>query len=107
MIERITGSVVSIIDSVLVPSSPNVTLSQPDISCSTILTWSPPISERPITSYSMYRDNISIADVLNTTEYTDSNVTGVYMYSVVAISCAGNTTSNIVSSVSIGGQCND
>ena len=97
----------SLITSTLVPpSSFVVTLSQPDISCSTILTWSLPVSERPITSYSVYRDSISIANVSGTTtEYTDSDVTGVYKYSVVAISCAGNFTSNTVSSVSIGGEC--
>ena len=98
----------SLITSTLAPpSSPNLTLSQTDTNCSIILMWSPPVSDIPIISYSVYRDSISIADVLNTTtEYTDSDVTGVHMYSIVAISC-GNTISNIVSSESIGGECND
>ena len=62
------------------PSSPVVTLSQPDNSCSTVLTWSPPASDIPITSYSVFRDNINIATVSSTTtQYTDSDVTTVFM----------------------------
>ena len=68
--------------------------------------WSPPPdSDRPITSYSVFRDSINIAAVSSTiTQYTDSDVTTVHMYYVVAISCAGNTTSNTVSSESIAGE---
>ena len=83
-------------------------LSQPNTSCSTVLMWSTPISDRPITSYSVYRDGSSIANLTNTTtQYTDSdqiNVTAVHTYSVVASSCAGDNSSNVVSSVSIGGE---
>ena len=82
-------------------------LSQPNTSCSTVLMWSTPISDRPITSYSVYRGS-SIANLTNTTtQYTDSdqiNVTAVHTYSVVASSCAGDNTSNVVSSVNIGGE---
>ena len=70
------------------------------------MTWSPPVSDRPITSYSVYRDNMPITTVSSTTtQYTDSDqidVTTVHMYYVVAISCAGDTTS--VSSESIAGE---
>ena len=70
--------------------------------------WSTPVSDRPITSYSVYRDGSSIANLTNTTtQYADSdqiNVTDVHTYSVVASSCAGDNTSNVVSSVSIGGE---
>ena len=66
--------------------------------------WSPPDSDRPITSYSVFRDSLNIATVSSTTtQYTDSDVTTVYMYYVVAISCAGDTTSNTVSSETIAG----
>ena len=110
MIERITGSVVSIIDSVLVPSSPGVTLSQTDISCSnTLISWSTPSSNRSITSYSVYRDGVSIYNGLNTTnQFTDNtqlSINTVYEYSVVAISCAGTSTAG-VKSISIGGEIN-
>ena len=90
------------------PSSLVVFLSQPENSCSTVLTWSLPVSDRPITSYSVFRDSMNIATVPSTTtQYTDSDqidVTTVHMYYVVAISCAGDTTSNTVSSESIAGE---
>ena len=87
-----------------------MTLSQPIDSCSTVLMWSTPSSDRPITSYSVYRDGVSIEPNLSstTTQYTDSDqidVTAVHTYYVVASSCAGDNTSNVVSSVSIGGEC--
>ena len=54
----------------------------------------------------MYRNNVSIYTGPSTTnQYTDSDVTAVHMYSVIATSCAGNNTSNVVTSVSIGGEC--
>ena len=69
--------------------------------------WSTPSSDRSIISYSISRDGISIADVPHTTtEYTDSdiiNINTVYEYSVVAISCAGNSTAG-VNSTRIGGE---
>ena len=80
-------------------------LTQTENSCSTVLTGSIPVSDKPITSYSVFRDNINIATVSsNTTQYTDSDVTTVYMYYIVAISCAGDTTSDTVSSESIAGE---
>ena len=87
-----------------------MTLSQPIDSCSTVLMWSTPSSDRPITSYSVYRDGVSIEPNLSSTatQYTDSDqidVTAVHTYYVVASSCAGDSTSNVVSSVSIGGEC--
>ena len=70
--------------------------------------WSTPSSDRSITSYSISRDGDSITDVPHTTtEYTDSDRIGintVYEYSVVAISCAGNSTSFDVNSPRIGGE---
>ena len=52
----------------------------------------------------MYRNGTFIYTGLNTTnQYTDSDVTDVYLYSVTATSCAGGITSS-VTSVSIGGE---
>ena len=99
-----------LIDSILVPSSPLVTLSQTDISCSnTLISWSTPSSDRSITSYSVYRDGVSIYNGPNTTNQfthnTQLNINTVYEYSVVAISCAGNSTAGI-KNISIGGEIN-
>ena len=70
--------------------------------------WSTPSSDRSITSYSISRDGDSISNVPHTTtEHTDSDGIGintVYTYSVVAISCAGNSTSIDVNSPRIGGD---
>ena len=90
------------------PSSPLVTLSQTDISCSnTLISWSTPSSDRSITSYSVYRDGVSIYNGPNTTnQFTDNtqlNINTVYEYSVVAISCVGNSTAG-VKSINIGGE---
>ena len=87
------------------PSSPVVTLSQTDNSCSNILiSWSTPSSDRYVTSYSVYRDGVSVYNGPDN-QYTDNtqlNINTVYEYSVVAISCAGNSTA--VMSVSIDGE---
>ena len=90
------------------PSSPLVTLSQTDISCSnTLISWSTPSSDRSITSYSVYRDSILIYNGLDTTnQFTDNtqlSINTVYEYSVVAINCAGNSTAG-VNSISIGSE---
>ena len=90
------------------PSSPIVTLSQTDISCSnTLISWSTPSSDRSITSYSVYRDDTLIYTGPNTTNQSTDNtqlsVSTVYEYSVVAVSCAGTSTAG-VKSVSIDGE---
>ena len=93
------------------PFSPVVvSISQPsnNNSCSnTLISWSTPSSDRSITSYSVYRDDTLIYTVPNTTnQYTDNtqlNISTVYEYSVVAVSCAGNSTAG-VKSASIGGE---
>ena len=90
----------------LVPSSPVVTLSQTDNSCSnTLISWSTPSSDRSITSYSVYRDGVSVYNgpVNQTIDNTQLNISTVYEYSVVAISCAGNSTAG-VKSIRIGGE---
>ena len=55
----------------------------------------------------MYRDGVSIYNGSNTTnQFTDNTqliINTVYEYSVVAISCAGNSTAG-VNSISIGGE---
>ena len=55
----------------------------------------------------MYRDGTLIYNAPNTTnQYTDNtqlNINTVYEYSVVAISCAGNSTAG-VNTISIGGE---
>ena len=86
------------------PSSPLVTLSQTDISCSNpLISWSTPSSDRSITSYSVYLNNVSIYTGSDN-QYTDNtqlNISTVYEYSVVAVSCAGNSTAG-VKSISLG-----
>ena len=88
------------------PSSPAVTLSQTDISCSnTLISWSTPSSDRPVTSYSVYRNNTLIYNGPDN-QYTDNtqlNISTVYEYSVVAISIAGTSTAG-VNTISIGGE---
>ena len=91
------------------PSSPVVTLSQSDIiSCSNVLMWFPPPSDRSITAYYIFRDGGYTRDVSSTTtEYTDSDnieIDTVYTYSVVAASCAGNSTAVGVDSPRIVGE---
>ena len=70
--------------------------------------WFTPSSDRSITSYSVYRDGDSISNISHTsTDYTDSDRIGintVYTYSVIAISCAGTSTSVDVNSTRIGGE---
>ena len=88
------------------PSSPVVTLSQTDNSCSnTLISWSTPSSDRSVTSYSVYRDGVSVYNGTDN-QYSDNtqlNINTVYEYSVVAISCAGNSTAGVMS-VSLGGE---
>ena len=97
---------VCLFDYILVPSSPLVTLPQTDVNCSnTLISWSTPSSDRSITSYSVYRDDTLIYTGPNTTnQYTDNtqlNISTVYEYSVVAVSCAGTSTAG-VNNISIG-----
>ena len=71
--------------------------------------WPSPSSDRSITSYSISRDNVSIADNVphTVTEYTDSyelDIDTTYRYSVVAISCAGSSTATDVYSPRIEGE---
>ena len=80
------------------PSSPVVTLSQTDNSCSnTLISWSTPSSDRSVTSYSVYRNNTLIYNGPDNqhTDNTQLNINTVYEYSVVAISCAGNSTAGV------------
>ena len=88
------------------PSSPVVTLSQTDNSCSnTLISWSTPSSDRSVTSYSVYRDGVSVYNGPNN-QYTDNtqlNINTVYEYSIVAISCAGSSTAGVIR-VSLGGE---
>ena len=81
------------------PSSPVVTLSQTDNSCSnTLISWSTPSSDRSVTSYSVYLDGTHIYNGPDN-QYTDNtqlNINTVYKYSVVAISCAGNSIPGVI-----------
>ena len=78
------------------PVSPVVTLSQPNSTCSNLqIRWSIPNSQRH--RFILHRDNTFIADTRDN-QYTDNtqfNVSTVYEYSVVAISCAGNSTAGV------------
>ena len=82
----------------LVPSSPVVTLSQTDNSCSnTLISCSTPYSDRSVTSYFVYRNDTLIYNGTDN-QYTDNtqlNINTVYEYSVVAISCAGSSTAGV------------
>ena len=84
------------------PVSPVVTLSEPNTTCSNIqISWSIPNSQWH--RFLLYRDNTLIADT-RLSQYTDNtqlNISTVYEYSVVAVSCAGTSTAG-VKSVSIG-----
>ena len=89
------------------PSSLVVTLSQPNSNnCyNTLISWSTPSSDRSVTSYSVYRNNTLIYNGTDN-QYTDNtqlNINTVYEYSVVAISCAGNSTAG-VNTISIDGE---
>ena len=82
------------------PSTPVVALSQTDNSCSNIkICWPTPSSDRSITSYSVYRNNTLIYNGTDNqcTDNTQLNINTVYEYSVVAISCAGNSTAGVMS----------
>ena len=86
------------------PSSLVVTLSQTDNSCSnTLISWPTPSSDRYMLTYSVYRNNTLIYNGPDN-QYTDNtqlNINTVYEYSVVAISCAGNSTAG-VNTISLG-----
>ena len=84
------------------PLVPVLVIPQTDPNCSnTLISWSTPSSDRSITSYSVYRDGVSIYNGPNTTnQFTDNtqlNINTVYEYSVVAISCAGTSTAGVKS----------
>ncbi|KAI6659412.1 hypothetical protein LOD99_10831 [Oopsacas minuta] len=87
------------------PSSPPVTLSEPNNNCTNIvISWTTPDSDRDIKEYSVCRNNTLLT---NTTDnhYTDTNqltINTIYEYSVTAISCAGTSIPG-VNTVSIGG----
>ena len=88
------------------PSSPVVTLSQTDNSCSnTLISWSTPSSDRSVASYFVYRNNTLVYNGPDNqyTDITQLNINTVYEYSVVAINCAGNSTAGVMS-VSIDGE---
>ena len=79
------------------PTSFTLVLAQTENSCFTDLIWAPHITDRTITSYSVYRDSLHITTVPSTTtRYTDNQI-NVTMYSVVATSCAGSVTTGIMS----------
>ena len=72
-----------------------VSLSSLSADCTnTLLTWSAPASDRAIERYYVYRDSTLLA-VSTDTQYTDTDqlmVNTPYSYSVIANSCAGNST---------------
>ncbi|KAI6659416.1 hypothetical protein LOD99_10813 [Oopsacas minuta] len=88
------------------PSSPPVTLSEPNNNCTNIvINWATPDSDRDIIEYSVYRNNTLLTTTTTDNNYTDTNqltVNTVYEYYVTAISCAGNSTPG-VNTVSLGG----
>ena len=82
------------------PSTPtvNIYLSylSPD-NYSALISWSSPASDKDIDERYIYRDGIFLT-VTNNTEYTDTDqllADTVYSYSVIANSCAGNSTQGI------------
>ena len=82
------------------PSTPtiNIVLSylSPD-NYSALISWSSPASDKTIDAYYIYRDGIFLT-VTDNTEYTYTSqllADTVYSYSVIANSCAGNSTQGI------------
>ena len=81
----------------LVPSSPVVTISQPNSNCyNTLISWS--ISDADI-EYRVYRNSMLIYNESNNDiiDNTQLNINTVYEYSVVAISCVGTSTAGVKS----------
>ena len=81
------------------PSTPTINIVLTYLSpnnYSALISWSFP-SDRYIDAYYIYRDSIFLA-VTNNTEYTDTDqllAETHYNYSVIANSCAGNSTQGI------------
>ena len=81
------------------PSTPTVNIYLSYLSTdnySALISWSS-LSDKDIDERYIYRDGIFLA-VTNNTEYTDTDqllVDTVYSYSVIANSCAGNSTQGI------------
>ena len=87
----------------IVPSSPVVTISQPNSSCyNPLISWSTSDADIPVLTYRVYRDGTLIYNGLNdeTLDNSQLDINAVYEYSVVAISCVGASTAG-VKSVSI------
>ncbi len=64
------------------PTNLTAELQEPDI----ILNWDAPSALRSLTGYRIYRDDVSIGEVIDATTYTDLNVpTGTHTYYVTGI----------------------
>ena len=86
------------------PSQPVLTVS-PNNCSYTVITWEAPVSDRAIERYYVYRDSTLLA-VSTDTQYTDTDqlmVNTPYSYSVIANSCAGNSSGG-VETVAITGE---
>ncbi|KAI6646190.1 hypothetical protein LOD99_9397 [Oopsacas minuta] len=85
--------------------SPTSTLSTLSAdTCSNIqISWLPSVSERSIDTYTVYRNGavISTVDSNSYTDNTELLLNTDYIYSVVATSCAGNSTHGYTSKISI------
>ena len=78
------------------PYAPVVTVS-PASCTNAIISWSAPVSDRAIEKYYVYRDS-TLLSVSTDTQYTDTDqlmVNTPYSYSVIANSCAGNSTGGV------------
>ncbi|KAI6646412.1 hypothetical protein LOD99_12534 [Oopsacas minuta] len=84
--------------SIGVPSSPVLDVFQVPVCLSFGISWDTPSTDRPILSYSVYRDDNLLANPTNT-EYTDATPLAIntsYTYSVYAISCVGSSVPGVI-----------
>ena len=90
------------------PYDPVVNVPSPDCNNRTI-SWTAPDTDRDIKKYYIYRDGIFLANTTDntTTNYTDRDKLDAntqHNYSVVAESCAGNSTNEIGTSFNVTGN---
>ena len=97
------------VGSLLAPPSPPVSLTtdfnSPTCSGAVQLAWTPGASGRDIEMYFLSLNGVLIASLGSVTSYNHQTTLQrdtEYMYSVVAMSCAGDSTQTAATSISVG-----